>query len=69
MVSIVVNNVYAIWDVLRGFPGLAELIWLLVLLLLMMLLLPVVVVVEKSSSFLASSVASRFLPPLPISWS
>ena len=33
MVSIVVNNVYAIWDVLRGFPGLAELIWLLLLLI------------------------------------
>ena len=41
MVSIVVNNVYAIWDVLRGFPGLAELIWLLLLLLLIG---PVVVV-------------------------
>ena len=72
MVSIVVVNVISIWDVLRGFPGLAELIWLLLLLigpvlLLMMLLLPVVVVVEKSSSFLASSVASRFLPALPIS--
>ena len=41
MVSIVVNNVYAIWDILRGFPGLAELIWLLLL-----LIGPVVVVVD-----------------------
>ena len=39
MVSIVVVNVISIWDVLRGFPGLAELIWLLLL-----LISPVVVV-------------------------
>ena len=31
MVSIVVVNVIAIWNLLWGFPGLAELIWLLLL--------------------------------------
>ena len=33
MVSIVVVNVIAIWNLLWGFPGLAELIWLLLLLI------------------------------------
>ena len=33
VVSIVVVNVIVTWDVLRGFPGLAELIWLLLLLI------------------------------------